>query len=412
MRVFKDKEEIYKLNNKGEKLAFFGDTVIDLKNFHHPGPQEFITSNIGKDIKESFLNQNHSDYALSLIKKLTIGNLATSNNYFHPEYATELLKEKELIHKKIDEKLDLKKPILPQIKNFTKEEFLALIERPRYVEGTDNIQIYENKIEDFFSKNPIWLNLIFLPLLSFYYLNESLSYKNSPLSGSVSAINYNRNNDQNPLFDLIDSAFDFAFKGFNDLNLKFLQFSFLSSFFDYFNSFILHNITLRIFHYLILFIFYVIIIAFLWSFIEYYFHRFLLHPESSKDFPENPQPEQLMKMFKGHLMHHTFINQKNRISLNVLSLYLKVILIDFILCFIFPSYVFLISFIISAVVTGALLYDLLHYYIHFGGNMPFKFLEDLKSHHMRHHYRNSHQEFGVTSYFWDWVYGTDNKNVK
>ena len=82
---------------------------------------------------------------------------------------------------------------------------------------------------------------------------------------------------------------------------------------------------------------------------------------------------------------------------------------DFFLPYVLPKY--LVKIVLSATVTGALLYDLLHYYYHFGGEPPFKFLVDLKSHHMRHHYRNSNVEYGVTSYFWDWAYGTDKKNL-
>lgn len=349
MRVFKDKEEIHKLNKAGHKLAFYGDSIINLKDFKHPGPQDLIDSNIGKDLKDSFLSQNHSEFASSLVKKYTIGNLATPNNFYQPEFATELDEKKELIHKKIDEKLDLKKPILSQIKNFTKEEFFALVERPRFVEGCDNIQIYDSKFEDFFSKSPIILNIISLPIISWYLLYNSLQEN----------------------------------QNFKDL-----------SFNEIFSSVFL----------------YIFIIAFIWSFIEYYYHRFLLHPENSENFPQNPKGEELMEAFKRHLLHHTFINQKHRIAIKPFFIFYNIFIADFSLKFFLP--VFFLRIILSAIVSGALFYDLLHYYYHFGGEPPFKFLADLKSHHMRHHYRNSKEEYGVTSYFWDWVYGTDNKNLK
>ena len=42
---------------------------------------------------------------------------------------------------------------------------------------------------------------------------------------------------------------------------------------------------------------------FIWTFTEYYYHRFLLHPEK---LPEG--------VFFPHLVHHAFPNLKNRIA--------------------------------------------------------------------------------------------------
>lgn len=41
---------------KGEKIIWclYDRVVMDLTNFKHPGPQEYITDNKGKDIQELF----------------------------------------------------------------------------------------------------------------------------------------------------------------------------------------------------------------------------------------------------------------------------------------------------------------------------------------------------------------------
>lgn len=52
------------------------------------------------------------------------------------------------------------------------------------------------------------------------------------------------------------------------------------------------------------------------------------------------------------------------------------------------------------------LYDILHYYFHFGPELDFPILKQLKRSHLKHHFRDSNRGFGVTNTFWDWVFGT------
>ena len=53
-----------------------------------------------------------------------------------------------------------------------------------------------------------------------------------------------------------------------------------------------------------------------------------------------------------------------------------------------------------------ILYDVLHYYFHFGSDIKLPVLSYLKKNHMKHHYRDSNRGFGVTTTLWDWVFGT------
>lgn len=52
------------------------------------------------------------------------------------------------------------------------------------------------------------------------------------------------------------------------------------------------------------------------------------------------------------------------------------------------------------------MYDILHYYFHFGPDFNIPIVSALKKNHMKHHYRDSDRGFGVTTTFWDWVFGT------
>jgi hypothetical protein len=59
-----------------------------------------------------------------------------------------LSKEEQELHKILDQKIDIKKPLLSQVKKLTNKEFLAFVKRPRYMESSDGIQIFDTKEED------------------------------------------------------------------------------------------------------------------------------------------------------------------------------------------------------------------------------------------------------------------------
>jgi hypothetical protein len=47
--------------------------------------------------------------------------------------------EEKRVHERLNSWLDVKKPLLPQVKKMTNREFLAFVRRPRYIEDTDGI---------------------------------------------------------------------------------------------------------------------------------------------------------------------------------------------------------------------------------------------------------------------------------
>jgi 4-hydroxysphinganine ceramide fatty acyl 2-hydroxylase len=59
-------------------------------------------------------------------------------------------------------------------------------------------------------------------------------------------------------------------------------------------------------------------------------------------------------------------------------------------------------------IAGYIVYDMSHYFFHHSS--PKKgYYKNLKSYHMQHHYRNWQAGFGVSSKFWDIVFGTEIK---
>ena len=56
-------------------------------------------------------------------------------------------------------------------------------------------------------------------------------------------------------------------------------------------------------------------------------------------------------------------------------------------------------------VFGYILYDLTHYFLHHQ-NLPLWYKE-LKKYHLQHHFLDYENGFGVTSRFWDRIFGTE-----
>jgi len=135
-----------------------------------------------------------------------------------------------------------------------------------------------------------------------------------------------------------------------------------------------------------------------WTILEYYFHRFDLHsPSSISD-----------GYINSHLIHHSFPNLKNKVALSWSTLTAKVFLIVIVLRLFMADLsvgMWYVGFMMTIIA-----YDSIHYYCHFGGETNIGWLKRLRINHLKHHYRDQQTNFGVTTNFWDKVFGTyDNK---
>lgn len=134
-----------------------------------------------------------------------------------------------------------------------------------------------------------------------------------------------------------------------------------------------------------------------WTLIEYYFHRFLLH----QDLQKKP-------ILDHHLMHHVFPNMRNKLALSISQI------VIYMVGFYFAYSLFLgkdqtISLLLGVLV-GLTLYDITHYYFHFGPEINIPFLINLRRNHLKHHYRDPNRGFGVSNTFWDKIFGSEHKN--
>jgi sterol desaturase/sphingolipid hydroxylase (fatty acid hydroxylase superfamily) len=72
------------------------------------------------------------------------------------------------------------------------------------------------------------------------------------------------------------------------------------------------------------------------------------------------------------------------------------------------------SDVFAGLITGYLLYDMMHYALHHA-NFNSPMFRELKEHHMIHHFHDPEHGFGVSSKMWDYVFKTtfniEKKNV-
>lgn len=124
----------------------------------------------------------------------------------------------------------------------------------------------------------------------------------------------------------------------------------------------------------------------LWTFVEYLFHRFVLHG----DF-ENETIKELQEYFHG--LHHALPNVTLYLPL---SYHVAIFLTIFILL---PLKIGIGCYM------GFITYEILHYALHHK-NYSNKIFKYLKKHHFYHHFKDNSKNFAVTLPIWDYIFST------
>ena len=136
----------------------------------------------------------------------------------------------------------------------------------------------------------------------------------------------------------------------------------------------------------------------LWTLLEYLIHRYVFHYE-----PKSRLGKQFH--FIVHGVHHDYPNDARRlvmppsISIPLAFLFYGLFLV------IFGR---LASGVFAGLVFGYVCYDMLHYATH---HFPLKrgLWLWLKQYHLRHHYKDDHVGYGISSPLWDYIFGTTRK---
>ncbi len=139
--------------------------------------------------------------------------------------------------------------------------------------------------------------------------------------------------------------------------------------------------------------------VFFWSVAEYFLHRFVFHYHPTSDWGKRIH-------FIVHGVHHDYPNDSKRLVMPPS--------VSIPLAFLFYfGYEALIGASMTApffagFVVGYLVYDMMHYAIHHA-NWENKWFMQIKAHHLKHHFKDPDNGFGVSSTLWDKIVGTDYK---
>lgn len=136
---------------------------------------------------------------------------------------------------------------------------------------------------------------------------------------------------------------------------------------------------------------------FAWTITEYILHRFVFHFE-----PKSKLGKRLH--FVMHGVHHDYPNDSKRLVMPpALSILIALPFVFLFQLLLGNGTYFYMAF--AGFVMGYLIYDMMHYALHYV-NFQNAFWQKLKHHHMLHHYNEPEKGFGVSSMFWDGIFGT------
>ncbi|KAL3689193.1 hypothetical protein R1sor_015502 [Riccia sorocarpa] len=133
-----------------------------------------------------------------------------------------------------------------------------------------------------------------------------------------------------------------------------------------------------------------------WSFFEYLIHRFLFHMKADTYWTATAH-------YVLHGFHHKHPMDSKRL---VFPPAFSSVFVYFFWC---AAKVVFGNGVAHSVFGGGLLayigYDLTHYFLHYGNGFTNR-LQNMKRYHLNHHFKVQTDGYGVTSEFWDWVFGT------
>jgi 4-hydroxysphinganine ceramide fatty acyl 2-hydroxylase len=133
-----------------------------------------------------------------------------------------------------------------------------------------------------------------------------------------------------------------------------------------------------------------------WTLFEYFFHRYVFHFSPRGDFQERVS-------FLFHGVHHQYPNDKKRLVMPITLSLLIAVLLFALFSALFGAWTWAFS---SGFALGYVAYDMTHYSIHHFKRPQAKWLKNLRKSHLDHHFRDSSKGYGVSSSFWDRVFGT------
>ncbi|CAH0551932.1 unnamed protein product [Brassicogethes aeneus] len=137
----------------------------------------------------------------------------------------------------------------------------------------------------------------------------------------------------------------------------------------------------------------------LWTLIEYSLHRWVFHME-----PSGRSQILIYMHFAIHGLHHKVPFDSRRLVFPPFPAAILTFLIYKLLSFITPDHFLLL--LLAGGLLGYVVYDMIHFYLHYGSPSENSYFYFMKRYHNQHHFVHSDIGFGISSMLWDKVFGT------
>uniref|UniRef100_A0A8C8A8Z3 Fatty acid 2-hydroxylase n=1 Tax=Otus sunia TaxID=257818 RepID=A0A8C8A8Z3_9STRI len=138
---------------------------------------------------------------------------------------------------------------------------------------------------------------------------------------------------------------------------------------------------------------------FLWSLLEYLIHRFVFHMK-----PPASNYYLITLHFLLHGQHHKSPFDSSRLVFPPVPASLVIGFFYGVLQLLLPEVLGLSVFVGG--LCGYVIYDMMHYYLHYGSPKKGTYLYGLKAYHVKHHFEHQKAGFGISTRFWDHPFRT------
>uniref|UniRef100_A0A8C4URW0 Fatty acid 2-hydroxylase n=1 Tax=Falco tinnunculus TaxID=100819 RepID=A0A8C4URW0_FALTI len=138
---------------------------------------------------------------------------------------------------------------------------------------------------------------------------------------------------------------------------------------------------------------------FLWSLLEYLIHRFVFHMK-----PPASNYYLITLHFLLHGQHHKSPFDSSRLVFPPVPASLVIGFFYGVLRLLLPEVLGLSVFVGG--LCGYIIYDMMHYYLHYGSPKKGTYLYGLKAYHVKHHFEHQKAGFGISTRFWDHPFRT------
>nr|XP_023026295.1 fatty acid 2-hydroxylase [Leptinotarsa decemlineata] len=137
----------------------------------------------------------------------------------------------------------------------------------------------------------------------------------------------------------------------------------------------------------------------LWTLIEYSLHRWVFHIE-----PSGKSKAMIYFHFVIHGLHHKVPFDPKRLVFPPFPAAIIAFTLYQTLSVLIPDSNRLL--VLAGGLAGYVIYDMIHFYLHHGSPKENGYFYHLKRYHNQHHFAHDDLGFGISSMFWDKIFGT------